>query len=102
LQEKPWTDFVRTTYSGASDSDDGMRVCLPKDHPNVDKVEFEREYCRVDFDLDLRDEMGQRVQRYRAEEVERLLDKVFQAGIGEGKRQVRAVLREVIGLEMGR
>lgn len=98
MQEKPWTDFVRTVHSGPSGSDEDMRVRLPKDDPRVDKVEFERDYCRVDFDLDLRDEVGQRVQQYRVEQVERLLDKVFQDGVEEGKRQVRAVLREVIGL----
>lgn len=102
LEPKTWRDFVRQKYSGPSDSIEGTRVRLAKEHPNVDAVEFERDYCRVDFDLDSRDELGRLVQHRRVEEVERLLDKVFQDGVAEGKRQVRHVLREVIGLELGR
>lgn len=99
MTPKDWTDFVRIIYSGpaAGDATHTMRGRYQQGDPRVDKVEFEREYCRVDFDLDARDEIGQRVQQLRVEEVERLLRAVFDAGVNEGRRQIQTMLRETIG-----
>jgi hypothetical protein len=100
LTPKPLSDVVRTIYSGPSESNPNIRVVLCKDHVNVDKVEFERQYTRIDFDLDARplDDLAHRVQRYRVDSVWDMLEKVYECGIVEGKRQVRETLREVIGL----
>jgi hypothetical protein len=73
VQPKTWDEFVRKTFSGPSASDDDVRTYKQKGDPLIDKVEFEVGYCRVDFDLDARDEMAQRIQHYRVETVESLL-----------------------------
>lgn len=100
MTPKEWTDFVRIIYTGPSSGADGrdVRVRLQQGDQRIDKVEFEREYTRVDFDLDARDEMGKRVQEYRVEEVERLLKLTFDAGVNEGRRQIRETLKETIGI----
>lgn len=105
MTPKNAADFYRIRYSKKSD-DPRYNVLCEADDPDVLKAVFElqtRGYNRdVDFDLDARDELGKRVQRYRIEEIQELLDKMFEAGVAEGTRRVRETLREVIGLDLGR
>jgi hypothetical protein len=97
------TDFYRIRYTKPAESDKRYNVMCEPDDPDVLKAVFELTassgyHHDVDFDLDARDELGKRVQRYRIDEIKDLLDKMFEAGVAEGTRRVRETLREVIGL----
>lgn len=97
--------FYRIRYSKPSDQPRYNVVC-DYDDPDVTRAVFELTMGGynhdVDFDLDARDELGQRVQRYRVEEIQRLLHKMFEAGVAEGTRRVRETLREVLGVDQRR
>jgi len=101
MTPKSATDFYRIRYSKQA-SDPRYNVLCDPDDEDVLKAVFELmtggHHHDVDFDLDARDELGKRVQRYRIDEIKDLLDKMFEAGVAEGTRRVRETLQEVIGL----
>lgn len=104
MTPKVATDFYRIRYAKPNSSDTRYQVLCDADDPDAVRAVFEPlvgtgYHHDVDFDLDARDELGTRIQRYRIEEIADLLEKMFEAGVKEGTRRVRETLREVIGLE---